>query len=257
MQGHLQAAQGAPGGDVPAHDPGTDDVHAGLGAGFPAAQGLQALLQEEHAHEVARRAPGREPRDRLRLLGEHAALVTPVALEEIDEGIGRRVVRGRGAFLHLAAQVSAEQWAQRFHRCHARHEARPVAGRGPGGMGQGRGTEVALGHCAIHEPEALGGARIDRAPAQHEVHGRRGPDEPDAAHGAAEAGMDAEQDLGQPEAGAGVVHRHPIAQRERQLHPPAEAKALDGRDRRERQGLDAIEGRMPELDQRERRLSCP
>jgi hypothetical protein len=66
--------------------------------------------------------------------------------------------------------------------------------------------------------------------------------------------MDAEQDLGQPEAGAGIVHRHPMAQREPELHPPAEAKSLDGRDRRERQGLDAIEDRMPELYQRERRL---
>lgn len=93
-------------------------------------------------------------------------------------------------------------------------------------MGQGRGTEVALRHCAIHEPQALGGARIDRAPAQHEVHGRRGPDEPDAAHGAAEAWMDAEQDFGQPQAGAGVVHRHPMVQCERQLHPPPRQKPL-------------------------------
>ena len=52
LQRDLQAAQRAPGRDIPAHDPGADHVHTLERGGRLAAQPLEAILQQEH------RAPG-------------------------------------------------------------------------------------------------------------------------------------------------------------------------------------------------------
>jgi len=53
LQGHGKAAERTPRSDVAAHDAGADDVHVATRWQFLAAQSLQPLLQEEHAHEVA------------------------------------------------------------------------------------------------------------------------------------------------------------------------------------------------------------
>ena len=56
LQRDVEAAQRAPGGDVAAHDAGADHVHVLDGRGGLAAEALQAILQQEHAHQIARRS---------------------------------------------------------------------------------------------------------------------------------------------------------------------------------------------------------
>jgi hypothetical protein len=77
--------------------PATDHVHARFGAGVPAPQALEgAPAARTRARDCAPCYTGREPGDGLRFFGEHGPLVTAMALVKIDEGIGRRVVHGRG-----------------------------------------------------------------------------------------------------------------------------------------------------------------
>ena len=66
LQRDVEAAQRAPGGDVAAHDARADDVHVLHGRRAFAAQGLQPILQQEHAHEIARGLAGEQMRDRAR-----------------------------------------------------------------------------------------------------------------------------------------------------------------------------------------------
>jgi hypothetical protein len=54
LQRHRQAAQRADGGDVAAHHAGADHVHMPRREVHALAEALQALLQEEHADQVAR-----------------------------------------------------------------------------------------------------------------------------------------------------------------------------------------------------------
>ncbi len=107
LQRDRETAQRRPGGDVPAHDARADHVHvADLGSAL-AARALQAILQQEHAHQVARGLGGEQVRNRARLGLERRRTVRPVARPQLDDGVGGRVVRARCAPRHL--RVSARR----------------------------------------------------------------------------------------------------------------------------------------------------
>src|SRR6516162_663450 len=59
---HREAAQRRPGGDIPAHDTGADDVHVTDVGACLAARTLERILQQEDAHEIARGVGGEQVR---------------------------------------------------------------------------------------------------------------------------------------------------------------------------------------------------
>jgi len=120
LQRRGETAQGAPSGNIPAHDAGAHHMHVFDAVVDAATQPLQLLLQEEHADQVAR---GR----RLRQLG-HGARLVPQSLADvaaatpgIDQGEGCGVL----VWPHLGGRLSAHDLRQ-----HLPH--RPQVGR-PGG----------------------------------------------------------------------------------------------------------------------------
>ena len=87
-----EAARGAPGGDVAAHDSGADDVDVRHLARRLAAKRLHAVLQEEDADQVPRLVAEEEPRDRTCLGLKSSRPGGAVPLKEIEDRVGRRVV---------------------------------------------------------------------------------------------------------------------------------------------------------------------
>jgi len=61
LERDLQAPQGTPGRDIPAHDTCADHVHPPEGRCGLAAQGLEAVLQQEHAHQAPGGLTGKSP----------------------------------------------------------------------------------------------------------------------------------------------------------------------------------------------------
>ena len=108
LQRHGQAARRAPARDVAAHDAGADDVHVlgGLAAGL--AGGLQSILQEEHAHQVARGRRAQQLRHRARFGFVRALALAAVTLPQLDHGVRGRVVLGTRAPRDLRAHLAGQ-----------------------------------------------------------------------------------------------------------------------------------------------------
>ena len=95
----------------------------------------------------------------------------------------------------------------------------------------GGGRELRPRHNRVHEADAERFLRRHRPARQHQVERERSAEQLNRAHGAAEARVDAELDLGQPERALVTLGRHAIVARERELQSAAERKAVDGGDR--------------------------
>jgi hypothetical protein len=115
----------------------------------------------------------------------------------------------------------------------------------------GGGLDVALGHDRVDQAERLGARSAHVAPGQHHGHGFERIDQPRQAHGAAEAGMQAEHDLGEAE--PRLLDRDAIVAGERDLEPAAEAIAVDDRDRGRAEAIEPVDHRVR---LRQARLDC-
>ena len=99
-----------------------------------------------------------------------------------------------------------------------------------------------LGRDRVDQAERLGAAGADIAAGQHHGHGFERIDQPRQAHGAAEAGMQAEHHLGKAE--TRVLDRDPIVAGERDLEPAAQAIAVNDGDRRHGQVIEPVDDRV-------------
>jgi hypothetical protein len=108
--------------------------------------------------------------------------------------------------------------------------------------GNGGGLDVPLGHHRIDQAERLGASSAHVAPGQHHGHRFERVDEPRQAHRAAEAGMQAEHDLGQAE--PRLLDRDAIVAGERDLEPAAEAIAVDDGDGGRAEVIEPVDHRV-------------
>src|SRR5260221_4316934 len=91
LQGHAHAAHRAYRGDVAADDAGAHHVHvAWLEIAF--SEALEALLQEEDAHQILARRMRDQARDRGRIARRYGERVAAVLLPDVEDGVGHRVV---------------------------------------------------------------------------------------------------------------------------------------------------------------------
>ena len=112
--------------------------------------------------------------------------------------------------------------------------------RGELGRPRERGLEdVVRCHDPVHQPDRLRLLGPHLAPREDHLLGPRRADQPRQPLGAAPAGDDAEQDLGQPE--ARVVGADPEVEGQRQLEATAQRVAVDRGDRRPRDGGQRVE----------------
>ena len=84
----------------------------GQGFVLDLAQRFESFLQEVHAQQVFGRRRGRELADTADLGSQQGILVVPVALPQIDQCIGCRVVVRAGFYCDLLAQIACQQRAQ-------------------------------------------------------------------------------------------------------------------------------------------------
>jgi hypothetical protein len=92
LQRDRETAKRTPRRDVPAHDTGADHVHVADRRCAFATHRLEAILQHEHANEIARRLRGEQMRDRPRLGLVGLLAACAVLRPQVDDGVGRRVV---------------------------------------------------------------------------------------------------------------------------------------------------------------------
>jgi hypothetical protein len=101
------------GGDVAAHHAGAHHMHVARREVAVLAEGLQALLQVEDAHQVARGGRGEDGVERGRVAGRHRERVAAVVFPDVDDGVGRRVVGALTLRAAWARALSATMLAQR------------------------------------------------------------------------------------------------------------------------------------------------
>ncbi len=196
LQGDRHAAKRRPGGDVAAHDAGADDVHVAEFGGRFSAQALQPVLQQEYAHEIARCGSAHEIADgsclSLIALGAGRA----VALPQIENGVGRRILiashavpqrRGGLPGDERACRPQVQQLIHEGCRRLRRRTEQPCLGAIEQLGRRHEFIDQARGQC----PRALVGFALE-----HQIERRTHADEPHRAHRAAESRMDAEQHLG-------------------------------------------------------------
>ena len=167
-----------------------------------AALGLEPILQQEHADQVARGRRWEQARDRARLGLEGARAVRAVARPQVDHGVGRRVVRARRPPGDLGDERAADEG--------------PHAGRGSAAARRSGGRR---GAGALQHQLARRGMRssrfrhqpVDAARAAAAFSARTGlpvsiscmagrtPIRRTRAHRAAESRMNAQLHLRQPE----------------------------------------------------------
>ncbi len=107
-------------------------------------------------------------------------------------------------------------------------------------------------HALVGDAEPFRAPRVDGAPGQHQVEGRRRAGEPRQPLHAAPARHDPQHHLGQAETRSGLVDDHAIPAGEGQLESAPEAEAADERDRRILDGGEPLEAVPSALDQRDR-----
>ena len=206
---------------------------------------LQQLRQAEHAAQIARLLRHHQRREDARLGGLHRLVVAAVALEQVDEPVGRRIV----ILARLLARPPLRIRVGEQSRGPATWRA--AAWTKPAGFDL-RFRSTALRAAQRSAPRCRRACRRGpcRAPpgrqhlaGQHGLHGGRAPACANRARRAVEAGEDAELHFGEAEPGALIARRDAVVAGERQLEPAAEAEAVDGADDRHRQPLDAVEQR--------------
>ena len=101
LQGDAHAAQGAPGGDVAAHDAGADDVDAGEFGVRAGALLLEAFGEEEDAAQIGGGVGAHQRHEGVDLAAAHRLPVVAMFFEQVDEGIGRGIVFLAGLFRRL------------------------------------------------------------------------------------------------------------------------------------------------------------
>ena len=194
-----------------------------------AAQALEPVHQEEHAHQVVRGGRAGQLHHRLRFgleCGVHGqAAASPPGFDQHERGGVVLLARLAGHLLgHLRRQHGARQ-------------------AGIGGPGQEalleRALEAALGqlhrfvqqhlavHHAVHQAHGLGGRSRQAAAGEHQVHRRGRADQARRTHAAAPARIDAELDFGQADAGLFVAAGDAVAAGQGDFGAAAHAVAVD------------------------------
>ena len=107
-------------------------------------------------------------------------------------------------------------------------------------------ADVPLLRHGVDQPERFCLPRIDGLAGQHQRHRLHRIDELGEAHGAAEAGMQAEHHFGETK--ARVLDRNPHLAGQRHFEAAAEAEAVDHGDARNPQGLEPVDHRMRAAD---------
>ena len=109
LQGDGQPAQRAPCRDIAAHRARADHMDVrGFEIAF-LAECLEPLLQPEEADEIGRRRCFKERRNRRRIGGRNRQRVAIVVDENIEDGVGRRIVLAPGALRHLFSRLRCDQ----------------------------------------------------------------------------------------------------------------------------------------------------
>ena len=242
---HTQALIGAPGRDVAAHRAGADDVDM-LDAVAGACELLHLLAQEEHPDQVLRRRRHHQIGERGLFGPQHRDLVVAMLFPEIDQRIGRRIMFMRCGLFRLGAHAPGEQAPDRAEVQNRVQRPRPgplqpAEHRVPHGV-----ADVALLRHRIDQPERLGLAGIDGLAGQHQGHRLHRIDQPREAHGAAEAGMQAEHHLRKAKARAFDGNARLAGQRH--FEAAAEAEAVNDGDGRNLQRFEAVDHRMGAAD---------
>jgi hypothetical protein len=177
---------------------------------------------------------------------EHRGLVAAVLFPEIDQRVGRGIMRMWRGLLGFFPHARGEQPARGRGVEHAVEEARLRMLETAEHRILHRIVDVPLLADGIHQAKPLGAPRIDGAASEHQGHRLRGIHQAREARGATETGMQAEHHLGEAEARA--IDGDARLAGERHLQAAAEAEAVDDRDRRQPQRLEAIDHRMRAAD---------
>jgi hypothetical protein len=220
------------------------DIRPGL-----AARALQAILQQEHPHEVAGALGGEELRDRAGFGLEGRISVRAVARPQLNDGVRGRVVLAPRAPCDLSDQRAPHQGPQRRAAQEPLHEGCPP-GRRRREQQLARGaTELGLRHQPIDEPQTPRLVASHGLAGQHHLHGGAHPRDTHAANRAAEARVDAELHLREPQREGLAGDADAIAAGEGQLEAAAEGKAVNGRDTRAGEPGQAIEDLLTAMDE--------
>ncbi len=111
LQRHRHAAISRPGGNIPAHHAGADHMHMlEFGRGF-CPQTLEAILQQKHAHQIARSRRAHEFADGASLGFVSRRSGAAVSPPQIEDGVGSGVVFAPHAVLQGRRGLPRKQWA--------------------------------------------------------------------------------------------------------------------------------------------------
>jgi hypothetical protein len=249
LQRDLEAAQGAPRGDVAPHHAGPDHVHVLDAVRGVARKPAQPFAQEENANEIVRGRRGREFRHRTCLQFQALADVAAATPPHFDQCKRRRVVPGRSLRRGLLAHDRREDLprgpavaepGQRALR--ERPRDRPqcqLACFVEQRIGCGQAIDQALGQ------RAFGGCR---ASGQHHRQRLGRADQARQTRGAAPARMDAELHLRQCDARFRRARGDAHSARQREFGAAAHARAVDRGDGRHRQAREPFEHPLAMLD---------
>ncbi len=192
LQRHGEAAQSRPGRDVAAHDTGAHDVHVfDIGCSL-AAERLQAILEEEDTHEIARGLGGEQMCDRTGLGLECRGATGAMTRPEIHDRKRSGIVFAACFAGYLCDESRLDRRAHQGPAEHLLDERRAMARRCSLDELTGSGAQLIGGDEPVNESDPQCLVRSNRLPRQHHVH--RGPHahEPDGAYGASKPGMNAE-----------------------------------------------------------------
>jgi hypothetical protein len=195
------------------------------------AEALQALLQEEHAHQIARRRRANDAVDQLRRRQRIALVARP----DVDDRVRRRIMLARARAWPPAFSPYAPPGLERAveQALQQRRTAARLIGEHQHGR---RAVHHPRRHAVVGEAEAFGLPGIDRLAGQHHVQRRLRADPLGQAQHAAPAGNDAQHDLRQTHPRRRLVDRQQVTTGQRQFESAAEAVAAHQRQRRIRDG---------------------
>ena len=253
LQRHGETARCAPGRDVAAHHAGAHDVHVLRGlARRPCRQGFQAVLQEEHAHQVARgrRAQQLAPSSALRLRKRACPCRRSAARARSSRRAqGSARAARRAPLASASGRRASARTGPRFSR-------RSSNGARAGGRAERRS-------CFAVASQLRRPARADRRGPSRERLLR--PDRADrSASGPSQRatptsctartvppnpGCMPSCTSGKPSVARRIVDQHAIATGEGSFETAAERKAVDGGDRRAGQSREPVEHLLAGADQ--------
>ncbi len=243
LQRDGEAAQRAPRGDVATHRSRADDMNPAKAPLFRR-EIAKAFAQLEHAHEIARRRRDEEGADRHGLCSERGCAAPTVSRPQRDDRVRRRVMLTCDALTEPLRYGAREDRADRRGAEQAEVQRRASRCRPARDQVRGSGGELRPRHNRVHEADAERFLRRQRPARQHQVERERSAEQLNRAHRAAEARVDTELDLGQPERALVTLGHHAIVARERELQSAAERKAVDGGDRRNAERRNPREQRL-------------